>query len=33
MLRICNEENAIELSLGFSAIIVKARIARMRKGL
>lgn len=33
ILRICNEENAIELSLGFSAIIVKARRARMRKGL
>lgn len=33
MLRICNEENAIELSLAFSAIIVKARRARMRKGL
>jgi hypothetical protein len=33
LLRICNEENAIELSLAFSAIIVKARRARMRKGL
>lgn len=33
MLRICSEENAIELSLAFSAIIVKARRARMRKGL
>ena len=33
MLRICNEENAIELSLAFSAIIVKAKKARMRKGL
>lgn len=33
MLRICNEENAIELSLAFSAIIVKARRARIRKGL
>lgn len=32
MLRICSEENAIELSLAFSAIIVKARRARMRKG-
>jgi ADP-ribosylglycohydrolase len=33
MLRLCDEENAIELSLAFSAIIVKARRARMRKGL
>ena len=33
VLRICDEENAIELSLAFSAIIVKARRARMRKGL
>lgn len=33
ILRICNEENAIELALGFAAIVVKARRARMRKGL
>ena len=33
ILRMCNEENAIELSLAFSAIIVKARRARMRKGM
>jgi len=32
MLRIGHEENAIELALGFSAIVVKARRARMRKG-
>lgn len=32
MLRICNEENAIELALGFAAIVVKARRARMRRG-
>lgn len=31
LLRICHEENAIELALGFSAIIVKARKARMRR--
>ena len=31
MLRICYEVNAIELAIGFSAIVVKARTARMRK--
>lgn len=32
MLRICHEENAIELAIAFTAIIVKARKARMRRG-
>jgi ADP-ribosylglycohydrolase len=32
ILKICQGENAIELAIGFSAIVVKARTARMRKG-
>lgn len=32
ILQICQEGNAIELAIGFSAIVVKARTARMRRG-
>ena len=31
ILKICQEVNAIELAIGFSAIVVKARTARLRK--
>jgi ADP-ribosylglycohydrolase len=31
LLQICQEDNAIELAIGFSAIVAKARTARMRK--
>lgn len=33
LLRICEEENAIELAIAFAAIVAKARRARIRKGM